>query len=153
MTILGVTGRREIPRGLPWIDVNKKIWAEIDKIKPACVLSGVALGTDQFAANIALSVHIPVIAVVPFAGQEATWGVADKNRYHHILKLCEFVHVVCEGGYNGPQDNWKFQARNEVIVDNCDLLLAVWDGVEKGGTWNCIKYARGVGREIRYIKV
>ena len=33
------------------------------------------------------------------------------------------------------------QKRNEYMVDNCDLLIACWSGVKKGGTYNCVKYA------------
>ncbi len=33
------------------------------------------------------------------------------------------------------------QKRNEWMVDNCDMLVAVWDGTD-GGTYNCIDYAK-----------
>ena len=36
------------------------------------------------------------------------------------------------------------------MVDNCDLLLAVWDGVEAGGTWLTVNYARKIGKPIVY---
>ena len=37
------------------------------------------------------------------------------------------------------------------MVDNCDLLIGCWDGVKKGGTWNCLKYAINLGKEIKII--
>ena len=37
------------------------------------------------------------------------------------------------------------------MVDRSDLVLAVWNGKEQGGTWNTIRYARLKGKEIRYI--
>jgi uncharacterized phage-like protein YoqJ len=35
----------------------------------------------------------------------------------------------------------KMQKRNEYMVDNSDFVIAVFDGEQKGGTFNCIKYA------------
>ena len=37
------------------------------------------------------------------------------------------------------------------MVDAADIVLAVWDGKEWGGTWNTIKYAKDKGKEIRYF--
>ena len=38
-----------------------------------------------------------------------------------------------------------FRARNRWMVDNRDALLALWDGVEQGGTWYTVHYARSKG--------
>jgi hypothetical protein len=32
-------------------------------------------------------------------------------------------------------------------------VIAVWDGIEQGGTWNTIDYARKRGKEIKYIMI
>jgi hypothetical protein len=45
------------------------------------------------------------------------------------------VIYVYDGGYSPD----KLQGRNEWIVDNVNLMLALWDG-SKGGTYNCIQY-------------
>jgi len=43
------------------------------------------------------------------------------------------------------------QKRNRYMVDNADLVLAVWNGEKHGGTWYTINYARKKGKPIRYI--
>ena len=43
------------------------------------------------------------------------------------------------------------QLRNQYMVDNSDLVLAIWNGKESGGTWNTIKYARKQGKKIQYL--
>lgn len=52
----------------------------------------------------------------------------------------------CPGGY-APA---KMQIRNEYMVENCDLLIAVWDKSD-GGTANCVKYAKSQRKNIIYI--
>ena len=44
------------------------------------------------------------------------------------------------------------QIRNRWMVDNSDLVLAVFDGKKEGGTWNCVKYAKSKNKEIVVIK-
>lgn len=34
------------------------------------------------------------------------------------------------------------QSRNEWMVNRSNIVIALWDGSEKGGTYNCLKYAK-----------
>ena len=36
-------------------------------------------------------------------------------------------------------------------VDDCDMLLAIWDGIRVGGTWDTIKYAQENRKKIIFI--
>lgn len=111
--------------------------------RPTKVISGMALGWDQAWADAALGEGIPLIAAIPFVGQENIWPEESKKRYRALLDKAEKVEVVCSGGYAA----WKMQERNEWMVDNCDRLVALWDG-SSGGTANCVKYAEKVGKPI-----
>ena len=42
----------------------------------------------------------------------------------------------------------KMQLRNEYMVDNSDKVIAYFNGEKKGGTYNCIKYAESLNKEI-----
>lgn len=86
---------------------------------------------------------IPMIAAVPFEGQEKRWNSLDQGRYRDILGEAHTVHIVSPGGY----EPWKMQARNEWMVDNCNILAAMWNG-SSGGTANCIRYAQAKERKI-----
>jgi len=43
--------------------------------------------------------------------------------------------------------------RNKYMVDKSDLILAVWNGNKKGGTWDTIKYALKKKKKIIYIRL
>jgi uncharacterized phage-like protein YoqJ len=79
----------------------------------------------------------------PFEGQERMWNSDTKKRYFDIADKCNSVITVCDGGY-AP---WKMQKRNEAMVNESNLVIAVWDGTS-GGTANCVKYAEKQGKEI-----
>lgn len=110
------------------------------------IITGMALGWDTALALAALYLDIPYIAAVPFYGQERMWPKESQDRYHNLIKQASDVVYVCDQGY-AP---WKMQIRNEWMVDNCDIVLALWDG-SKGGTGNCIEYALKKGKPIKNV--
>lgn len=116
----------------------------LDENRPDIVISGVALGWDQAVALAAIERGIPVHAYVPFIGQADAWPPAAHATYQKILQACAEVRVISPGGYSPD----KMQRRNEAMVNDCDLLLALWDGGPKGGTANCIAYAEIEGCKI-----
>jgi uncharacterized phage-like protein YoqJ len=109
------------------------------------LITGMALGIDTLFAKIAIEYKIPFIAAIPFKGQESMWPIKSAVLYHILLTKAKEIVIVSEGGYSVT----KMQLRNEWMVDNCDLLIAIWDG-SAGGTANCIKYAKDK-KEIIYI--
>lgn len=129
-----------------WRWVCFMIREELERLKPLHAISGMALGVDQWAARICVKLGIPFTAAIPFSGQELVWPFADRAAYHDLLSRAEKQIVICEPGYSAA----KMQRRNEWMVDNCDVLIAVWDGTS-GGTGNCVQYAKRKGREIIQI--
>ena len=129
-----------------YIHVCQKIETALKELKPEKVISGMALGVDQWAANIAVKLGIPFVAAVPFLGQEGKWPQASQRIYKILLAKASEIVIVCEEGYAA----YKLQKRNEWMVDHSDKLIAVWNG-SKGGTGNCVDYATKVGKEIYRI--
>lgn len=111
--------------------------------KPTKVISGMAQGWDQALAQAAINCKIPFIAAVPFEGQETRWSERGQRYFKKLLANAESITYVCDNGYS-PH---KMQIRNEWMVDNCDLVLAMWDGTN-GGTGNCVKYAKKVNKDM-----
>jgi hypothetical protein len=46
------------------------------------------------------------------------------------------VHIICPSAY-AP---WRFERRNEWMVDRADRVVALWSGAE-GGTARCVACA------------
>lgn len=150
--ILGFTGMRppkiggyKIPNPI-YNYVYKSIQEKLKELNPEKLICGMALGSDQIAAVVAYRLGIPFVAAVPFEGQETKWIAKDQEKYHKLLKKADSIVIVNGGGYQAS----KLQIRNVWIVDNCDKLLAVWDN-SKGGTSNCVDYAKSVNRELIQI--
>lgn len=107
------------------------------------VISGGALGWDQALAEAALRLNLPLTLALPFSGFWSKWPKSSQDYLELLVSRADEVVYVCEGGY-AP---WKMQERNKWMVDNCDTVLALWNGTD-GGTHNCIKYANSIGRQI-----
>lgn len=124
--------------------ITVKLQSIIEDKKPNLIITGMALGIDTLWANLAIKNNIPFIAAIPCEGHESRWPDSSKKIYYEILihPLCT-IHYVSEDTYTA----WCMQKRNEYMVDECDLLVAVWDGTP-GGTYNCVKYAKEQKKEI-----
>jgi uncharacterized phage-like protein YoqJ len=111
--------------------------------QPGVVISGMALGWDQAVAQACTDIKIPWYAYVPFEGQERMWPAQSQLYYRNLLTMAAKTVHCCPPGYEA----WKMQKRNERMVDDATVLLALWSG-SPGGTSNCIKYAQTKQRQI-----
>lgn len=120
--------------------------------RPSGVISGMALGWDHAVAVACVRLGIPFVAAIPFEGQESRWPKTAQNDYQKLLLCASSVHVVCDR--QQVEDGgvvWALQERNCWMVDNSAGLLALWNGDRKGGTFNCVQYAREGKRTIKNV--
>ena len=111
-------------------------------------ITGMALGYDQVAADAVIELknegyNINLEAAIPCRGHSSKWPKPSQEHYDEILKNCDKVTIVTDEDYT-PK---VMQIRNEYMVDNADIILGLWDG-SKGGTANCIKYAKEKGKPV-----
>jgi predicted Rossmann fold nucleotide-binding protein DprA/Smf involved in DNA uptake len=107
------------------------------ELRPAKIISGMALGWDQALAKACVLEGVPFDAYVPFLGQESVWPKASQERYKYLLGKADLINYVCEPGYAA----WKMQSRNGAMARAADVVLALWNGSD-GGTANCVKFAK-----------
>lgn len=146
--IISGTGHR--PDKLGGYDVETQLrlytlaFNNLSVFKPEKVITGMALGWDTALAVACSDLKIPFIAAVPFRGQHLKWNLDLQDRYNIMLLEASEVVYVSDEGY-AP---YKFQLRNMWMVDNSELVLALWNGDEEGGTYNCIQYALDKNKPI-----
>lgn len=107
--------------------------------KPVLGISGGALGVDLIFAFACLEMGIKVLLAIPFEGHGDTWAQESVAYYKLIAENPLTTTYVVTAG---PYANWKYQVRNEWMVDKLktgDYATVVWDG-SPGGTANCVKY-------------
>ncbi|KAF6620538.1 DUF1273 family protein [Paenibacillus sp. EKM102P] len=140
----------------------------IDLIKNEGVerfITGGAIGFDQIAfwtvqglKNTDYS-EIKNIVAIPFKNQASKW--TDRVTQHWYTKMLDTADEVVyvdemplyrvEGVPIGEYHVAKMQKRNEYMVDKSRIVVAAWDGT-KGGTGNCCRYARKVGKTLYTLR-
>ena len=117
----------------------------LNKYKPDECISGMAQGWDTGLALAALDLDIPLTVAIPGKWFPTQWPIEAQRVYFKILeKAAKIIYIdekfPIEGviGYSPRYMN----LRNQWMTDNSDAMLALWNGVKKGGTWNNIKYAK-----------
>lgn len=141
--IVAFTGHRPDKIGTWNAEIDAALDEFFDREKPSAGVVGMADGFDTMAGLKCVERGVPFIACVPFKGHRSHY---DQDTYRFLISKALRVHISAPH-YQGP---WVMQRRNEVMVDISELLATCWDG-SPGGTYNCIKYARHVGRMMRTV--
>lgn len=115
-------------------------------------ITGGAIGVDLDFAEMVLHTRknddIKLEVAVPCKNQDLKWRQSDKERYKDILSNAEYINQISEK-YTPD----CMQKRNEYMVNNSELVIAFWNGEEKGGTWNTIQYAKKIGKPIEIVRL
>ncbi len=155
------TGHR--PKGFPFkygIDKRKhKAYLKMleQKIKLAITeygitnfISGMAIGVDLDFAETVLKLRdkysVTLECAIPCPNQTLKWNDKDKLRYESILECADEVNLISEK-YT-PECMLK---RNRYMVDKSELVIAVFNGKEQGGTRYTINYAKNKNKTIELI--
>ena len=114
--------------------------------RPARVRTGMALGWDLAVAEACLELGIPYISNLAFWGQQERWSNKDKDRFEKLLNNSMHYQIFSNHGFEPD----SYQGRNEYMVDNGDLLVALC-GANSGGTANTVRYAQR--KNIPYVNL
>lgn len=146
-----VTGHRDIPNEkIDFIETKLR-----EEIKSAIddgftlFISGFAPGVDMIFAKIIVGLqveypHIHLEAALPYPTWLKNRNASDKS----ILSKCVAV------GVHSPKYHANcFLVRNRFMVNTCERVIAVYDGREKGGTVQTMRYAAVLERDFREIRI
>ena len=156
------TGHR--PETIPYIndfnsdqyfDLQKAIWKEVQRYVNVGYITfycGAARGADMMCGEIILAEKetgrsdLQLVCAVPFREQARSWDPMEKLQYYELLRQSDRIVQVCDSYRRGC-----YHARNRYMVDNSDVLIAIFNGDPKGGTAYTVNYARKKGKEIVII--
>lgn len=112
-------------------------------------ISGCALGADTWWARSTVRAGLRLWAYVPFLDQPAKWPRDDQAAWRHLLGVADRT-LVLGAGY----DVRLLHARNQFMVRDADMVIAVWDpGKTTGGTAAAVKEARATGTPLVIVDV
>lgn len=84
-----------------------------------------------------------LICVVPHEGQANSWSESWRDRYFALLERSD-DEVLISSQYT--RDCYLY--RNRYMVDHADMLLSLYSGQHRGGTFYTVKYAYHRNKEI-----
>lgn len=148
-----VTGHRKIP--IEKIQyVKERLTEEIaDAIEDGYTnfISGFASGSDLYFAEIVKSyidrgLKLNLEAAIPYRKR---YGALMKNTdSNKLLLACSNIKVLSEN-YSIN----SFMERNLYMIENSERVIAVYDGRNKGGTFNTIKAAERMNKQVLKIMI
>ena len=111
-------------------------------------ISGMAIGFDLLAAELVLSLKqdcpaITLTAALPFGEQASRFNERNKSRYYKCLSQADDI-VILSNDYTAK----CYLERDRFMVVHSSLLIACYDGRNKGGTFWTVNYAARIGKNV-----
>lgn len=148
-----VTGHRDIPDSEIEY-VKRGLRREVEKAVEdgyTRFICGFAQGADLYYAETVAELcrkddSLRLVAAIP--NRSRYLALQKDGCAKELLESCAEVHVIAEK--YAPS---VYMKRNRFMVEKSDRVIAVYDGREKGGTVNTIRYAHRLKKELREIPV
>ncbi len=145
-----VTGHRNVPtKKVEYVTV--KLEQEIMRAIEGGYtrfISGFAAGTDLLFSEIIVELKdkYPIIleAAIPYSKRLKT---PDKM-FQKLIKYCNKIVIHCDA-YSKD----CYIKRNRYMVEQSELVIAVWDGRHTGGTAATISHAKRFNKNLRLIQI
>lgn len=114
--------------------------------------SPVSPGADLLSARIAMELAIPLYVILPFNQDEylQTFSANDRKTFLQILNKADGVIKLLEEKQDGV-----YQMLGDYLVNNMDVLIAIWDGREArgpGGTGDVVQDFRQSHKPLAWIR-
>jgi hypothetical protein len=119
------------------------------------IVSSIAEGADRLVADAGLAAAFGLEVVLPFARSEYAKDfdtAASKAQYERLLDRAGVVFELDGAGGDRPR---AYEAAGLVMLANCDLLIAIWNGEEAagvGGTAHIVSRAIADGIPVAWIR-
>lgn len=114
-------------------------------------ICGMARGCDLYFAETVLALReqerdILLECARPCETQADSWPEREQARYRSILDRCDLETLV-----QHHYDRFCMMRRNRYMADRSGRIVAVYNGVPKGGTYQTLVYAMKKGLDVCII--
>jgi hypothetical protein len=154
---IGISGHRWLKESHQFMDAINKVLEEINRVysfRKLKLLSPLAEGADSIVAKRILSLsNTHLIALLPLPVEEY---LEDFSTPESVKEFQEFLHradQVIELPGNQVRED-AYVALGRALLDQCDILVAIWDGEPargRGGTAEIVREARTRGMPLAWI--
>jgi hypothetical protein len=148
--IYGITGHQE-REGIDWDWVRARIHDELAKGgTPLRGLSSLARGADQVFAQELVALDGKLTVIVPKEGYETLFHGDSLLEYRKLLNVATVEHMP-----TAADDEAAFLAAGLRVANECEVLIAVWDGEiaqGSGGTADIVEHAKAIGRDVVHLQ-
>ena len=145
--IAGITGHREL-QNLEWIkETMKEVIGEMGITYGVTCL---ATGADELFAELLRQKNINYTAVIPCIHYDKTFEKEELNKF--VLSRNKASKLI-ELNNDNPSEK-AFDEAGNTVVDNSEILIAIWNGQEAkglGGTADIVEYAKTKNKKIIHI--
>jgi hypothetical protein len=148
--VAGFTGHQDIGTAATAAWVRRQIEAVVRNHRVELGITSLAIGADQLFAAVLAEQKIAYVVIVPCKRYEETFDRAGLAKYRHFLRLATEKRTL---HFEEPSERAYFEAGRQ-IVDQANLIIAVWDGKPAkglGGTGDIVRYAQGESRMIVHV--
>lgn len=145
-----IGGQNTIAKKLDFIisELSKEILSAIED-GYTHYISGFARGTDLFFASIVadLMTEYPSLTLEAAIPYRKRMNSLDPH-FHQLISKCKTIGI-----HNEENTSASIAKRNRFMFTHSQRVIAVYDGRERGCTFNGIQFASSLGLEIRIIRI
>jgi hypothetical protein len=157
--VIGITGHRDLrPEDVAALEERvREIFVEVQQHyphTPLILLSPLAEGADRLAARVALEFGAALVVPLPMRKDlylQDMSGTASVEEFETLLRQAQvsFELPLARGNTleeireEGEERNRQYAQVGAYIADHCQILIALWDGVDteaEGGTADIVRF-------------
>lgn len=149
MTTIGITGHQRLPASAS-THLRARFPDVLRDLRGTVVISSLAEGADQECAKIAVDSGLAVRVIVPSDDYISTLHGPARESYLELLAMASSSTTL---PFDRPSEE-AFLEAGKHVVDESEVLVAVWDGHPaggKGGTADVVRHARARGKRVVVI--
>ena len=151
--VVGITGHRDIYEEdqFELYQVLKKLFKKLKTKYDLTVLNSLASGSDSLVAHVILDMKIKYQAILPLDLDiyQLDFDHIDRIDLYDFVNHAETAKVISKEG-----DHNVYYHASKYIVDNCDILIALWNGEKQeleGGTYHTINQVLEQNKKVFHI--